>query len=79
MGKRHVDVGDEDSVHWVMAFPAGTSPVEAAEILDEEGYALAGYECGHDHDCCGCWFFGAIYIRQYGFGTIAEQSAGRNV
>ena len=79
MKKLHVDLGDDESVRWVIAFPAGTSPIEAAEALDAAGYARAGYECGHEYDCCGCWFFGAIYIRQYGFGTIAEQSAGRNV
>lgn len=22
------------------------------------------YECGHEFDCCGCWFFGNLTIRK---------------
>ena len=37
-------------------------------------------ECGHWHDCCGCWFFsGLSLIREYDNRWIVRESWGRNL
>jgi len=50
------------------------------ESIVDDIHDTFDYRCGHEHDCCGCWFC-SVYIRkQIGkFTWLAELTEVRNI
>ena len=38
-----------------------------------------GWQCSHEHDCCGCVQTSEMWVRRQGRRAVARQMWGRNV
>jgi hypothetical protein len=78
-GVKHNRVTDRESGVYYAVFDSSLTIHEIRQAWESQGYGIHGYECSHEHDCCGCYFQRDMWIMRQGRRAIAYQGFGINI